>query len=151
MSIVSVRGVTRDYQQGKITVHALRGVDLDIEAGEFTALMGPSGSGKTTLLNMVGGLDRPTSGDVSVDGVALSTLSSSELSDLRLRKLGFIIKVKHKQHQPFRFGNDTKDISELLVELPAGIQKKVWHSGYKNVCMLTRLHDLFSQKVFCLM
>lgn len=93
MSIVSVRGVTRDYQQGKITVHALRGVDLDIEAGEFTALMGPSGSGKTTLLNMVGGLDRPTSGDVSVDGVALSTLSSSELSDLRLRKLGFIFQA----------------------------------------------------------
>ena len=93
MSIVSVRGVTRDYQQGKITVHALRGVDLDIEAGEFTALMGPSGSGKTTLLNMVGGLDRPTSGDVSVDGVSLSTLSSSELSDLRLRKLGFIFQA----------------------------------------------------------
>ena len=90
MSIVSVRGLTREYEQGKITVKALQGVDLDIEEGEFTALMGPSGSGKTTLLNQIGALDEPTGGSVVVEGQDLTKLSSSQLSDLRLRRLGFI-------------------------------------------------------------
>jgi len=90
MSIVSVRGVARDYQQGKVTVHALQGVDLDVEAGEFTALMGPSGSGKTTLLNDIGGLDTPTAGTVTVDGVDLGSLSASALSDIRLNRIGFV-------------------------------------------------------------
>jgi len=90
MSIVSVRGLTREYVQGSVTVHALRGVDLDIESGEFTALMGPSGSGKTTLLNQVGALDQPTAGKVVVDGRDLTSLSAGQLSDLRLHRLGFI-------------------------------------------------------------
>jgi putative ABC transport system ATP-binding protein len=90
MSIVSVRGVVRHYQQGDITVKALNGVDLDLEAGEFTALMGPSGSGKTTLLNQIGGLDRPDKGTITIDGVEISSLSSSQLADVRLRKLGFV-------------------------------------------------------------
>jgi putative ABC transport system ATP-binding protein len=88
--IVSVRGLTREYKQGSVTVHALRGVDLDIEAGEFTALMGPSGSGKTTLLNQIGALDQPTAGSVVVDGRELAQLSAGQLSDLRLHRLGFI-------------------------------------------------------------
>lgn len=90
MPIASVRGVTRDYQQGQLTVRALRGVDLDVEPGEFTALMGPSGSGKTTLLNLIGGLDVPTSGTVQVDGRALDQMSPKELSDLRRDRIGFV-------------------------------------------------------------
>ncbi len=90
MSIVTVRGLTREYQQGAVTVKALNGVDLEIEEGEFTALMGPSGSGKTTLLNQIGALDEPTSGTVVIDGKDLTTLSSAQLSDLRLQRLGFI-------------------------------------------------------------
>ena len=90
MTIVSVRGLTREYEQGKIIVKALRGVDLDIEEGEFTALMGASGSGKTTLLNQIGALDEPTSGTVVVDGQDLTKLSSGQLSDIRLQRLGFI-------------------------------------------------------------
>ncbi len=93
MAIVSVRGVTREYQQGNLTVKALRGVDLDVESGEFTALMGPSGSGKTTLLNLIGGLDVPTAGSVTVDGHELSALSAGALSDLRLHRLGFIFQA----------------------------------------------------------
>jgi putative ABC transport system ATP-binding protein len=90
MSIVSVRNLVRTYVQAGQTVSALAGVDLDVEPGEFTALMGPSGSGKTTLLNAIGGLDRPTSGSVVVDGTDLTTLSATALSDLRLRRIGFI-------------------------------------------------------------
>ena len=91
--IVTVRGLTRDYAQGAITVNALRGVDLDIAAGEFTALMGPSGSGKTTLLNLIGGLDKPTAGAVVVDGNDLSTMSPAQVSQIRLRRIGFVFQA----------------------------------------------------------
>jgi putative ABC transport system ATP-binding protein len=90
MSIVSVRNLKRIYVQGGHSVQALAGVDLDIEAGEFTVLMGPSGSGKTTLLNMIGGLDKPTEGSIEVDGKKINEMRAGDLSDLRLNRLGFI-------------------------------------------------------------
>lgn len=93
MSLVVVRGVHRVYTQGATEVAALRGVDLDIASGEFTALMGPSGSGKTTLLNVVGALDRPTRGEVTVDGVSLGAVSATALSDLRLSRIGFVFQA----------------------------------------------------------
>ena len=93
MSIVSVKSVHRDYQQGEFVVKALQGVDLNIEKGEFTVLMGPSGSGKTTLLNIIGGLDTPSSGSVKVGEQDISSLSSGELSDLRLHRLGFVFQA----------------------------------------------------------
>ena len=90
MSIVTVRGLEREYRQGDLVVRALRGVDLDIDTGEFTALMGPSGSGKTTLLNLIGALDEPTAGTVTVDGKELSSMSAGARSDMRLARLGFV-------------------------------------------------------------
>ncbi len=91
--IVTLRGLTRDYRQGPHTVRALRGVDLDIHPGEFTALMGSSGSGKSTLLNLVGGLDGATSGSVVVDGRDLAAMSAAERSDMRRMKLGFVFQA----------------------------------------------------------
>jgi putative ABC transport system ATP-binding protein len=91
--IVSTRQLHRTYLQGEGEVHALDGVDLDIEPGEFVALMGASGSGKTTLLNLIGGLDRPTSGEVQVDGQSLGALSSGALSRLRLDRIGFVFQA----------------------------------------------------------
>lgn len=88
--IVTCRGVTKTYGSGELAVHALRDVDLDILPGDFATLAGPSGSGKTTLLNMIGALDPPTSGVVTIDGQALGSLSKSQLSDLRLTKVGFV-------------------------------------------------------------
>ncbi len=93
MSIVSVRGATRDYTQGEHTVHALRGVDLDVESGEFTVLMGPSGSGKTTLLNLIGGLDEPSGGTIQVEGKDLAAMTGGERSRLRLKRLGFVFQA----------------------------------------------------------
>jgi len=93
MTIVSVQGVMRDYTQGEHTVRALRGVDLTVESGEFMALMGPSGSGKTTLLNLIGGLDVPTSGTISVEDTELSALSPGVLSDLRRDRIGFVFQA----------------------------------------------------------
>ena len=93
MPIVSTRQLHRTYLQGDGEVHALDGVDLDIEPGEFVALMGASGSGKTTLLNLIGGLDRPTRGEVQVDGQSLGALSSGALSRLRLDRIGFVFQA----------------------------------------------------------
>ncbi len=89
-TIVNLQEVTKDYGQGQALTHALRGVNLVIEAGDFTAMAGPSGSGKSTLLNIMGGLDRPTSGRVQVDGREISDLSNTELGLLRRDRLGFI-------------------------------------------------------------
>jgi len=90
MSIISVRDVSKEYQLGKTTVPALRGVSLEVEQGEFLSIAGPSGSGKTTLLNLVGCVDTPTSGTVEVAGQDTSKLKERALTELRLRKIGFI-------------------------------------------------------------
>jgi putative ABC transport system ATP-binding protein len=93
MAIINVEGLTKDYRQGNLTVPALRGIDLTIEPGEFTALMGPSGSGKSTLLNMLGALDEPTSGRILVEGRDLGTLSAIERSKVRLNRLGMVFQA----------------------------------------------------------
>jgi len=88
--IISVDNIHKSYLMGKEAVPALRGVSLDIEQGEFVCLMGPSGSGKTTLLNVIGGLDEPSRGHVTIDGENLVAMSENELALLRLQKMGFI-------------------------------------------------------------
>jgi len=93
MKIIEIKNCTKDYATDSISVRALRQIDLEVEQGEFTAIAGPSGSGKTTLLNIIGGLDRPTAGDVNVSGKYLPSLSARELSDLRLRKIGFVFQA----------------------------------------------------------
>jgi len=89
-SIVSMKGVAKAYRRGKQRVDVLRGIDLDVAQGEFLALMGPSGSGKTTLLNLIGGLDRPDRGEITVAGERLDTLSPGKLTKWRARHVGFI-------------------------------------------------------------
>jgi putative ABC transport system ATP-binding protein len=91
--VIRVSGVTKDYRQGSIDVHALRGVDLDIAAGEFTAICGPSGSGKTTLLNLIGALDVPTTGSLEVDGKDLAALGRRGRSTLRRDRIGFVFQA----------------------------------------------------------
>jgi len=93
MTILEARDVTKTYETRGVETRALRGVTLDIEAGEFSALAGPSGSGKTTLLNLFGALDVPTSGVIRLEGQALGDLSGSELAALRLEKLGFVFQA----------------------------------------------------------
>jgi putative ABC transport system ATP-binding protein len=89
-SIVSVRNVSKDYMLGKTVVQALREVTLEVQGGDFLSIAGPSGSGKTTLLNLVGCVDTPTGGVVEVDGRDTSKLSERALTELRLRRIGFI-------------------------------------------------------------
>ena len=90
MEVAKIENVTRVFKTGKIETHALRGVDLTIESGEFTALVGPSGSGKTTLLQLIGCLDQPTSGRVFVIGKDVSKLNRNQRADMRRGTIGFI-------------------------------------------------------------
>lgn len=88
--IVKLEGITRVYRQGSVAVNALGGIDLEIRRGDFAVLVGPSGSGKTTLLNLIGGLDSPTDGRLWVAGTEIGRMSKAELSQVRLRKIGFV-------------------------------------------------------------
>ena len=88
--IISCRNLTKIYTMGEQEVRALDGVDLDIEEGEFVAIMGPSGSGKSSLMNLIGALDRPTTGEMWINGRALSEMSRDDLADLRNETLGFV-------------------------------------------------------------
>ncbi len=88
--VIELRGVVKVYRVGSIQTRALRGIDLVVYRGDFIAIMGPSGSGKTTLLNMIGLLDKPTSGKIFIDGVDVSRLSRKEMAYIRNRKIGFV-------------------------------------------------------------
>src|SRR5436305_6838091 len=89
-ALIEVKDIAKTYKMGKMEVRALRHVTLTIERGEFVAIMGPSGSGKSTFMNLIGCLDRPTSGTYVLDGVDVTRMPSSQLATLRSRKLGFI-------------------------------------------------------------
>ncbi len=88
--VIQVSGLKKDFHVGEITVHALRGINLEIEEGEFVAIMGTSGSGKSTMLNILGCLDKPTSGTYMLDGISMGELNKNELAGLRNLKLGFV-------------------------------------------------------------
>ncbi|TET23170.1 MAG: ABC transporter ATP-binding protein [Candidatus Stahlbacteria bacterium] len=90
MALLSIQGLTKDYKTGKVITKALRGIDLEIAEGEFLSIAGPSGSGKTTLLNIIGCLDVPTSGKVSLNGTDLADLSNKARAELRKDSIGFV-------------------------------------------------------------
>jgi len=90
MNAVKLQGVSRVYRQGSVAVNALTQIDLEIRQGDFAVLVGPSGSGKTTLLNLIGGLDTPTAGRIEVACTEIGRMSRAQLSDVRLRKIGFV-------------------------------------------------------------
>src|SRR5436190_13050589 len=88
--VILLKDVHKIYQTGEIEVHALRGVSLEVHRGEFVAVMGPSGSGKSTFMNLIGCLDRPTSGSYILNGIPVASLTRDALADVRNRELGFI-------------------------------------------------------------
>jgi len=92
-SLITVRNINKVYRRGGESIEVLQGLNLDVESGEFVAFMGPSGSGKTTLLNLLGGLDTPTSGTVTVDGDEITHMSGRKLASWRARHVGFIFQM----------------------------------------------------------
>jgi putative ABC transport system ATP-binding protein len=110
--IIETKNLIKDYPQGDSTLRVLKGINLQVHEGEFLAIMGPSGSGKSTILNMIGALDKPTSGKVYIKGTDLSTLNDNQLADLRNKEIGFI----------FQFFNLVPRMNALKnVELPMAI------------------------------
>ena len=93
MNVIEIKDLFKIYNGSSVEVRAVNGINLTVEEGEFTAIVGPSGSGKTTFLNLLGGLDRPTSGEVIVDGVNVWNLKSRKLIDFRLRNIGFVFQA----------------------------------------------------------
>ncbi len=113
-TLVSIRNLSKTYQRGPEKVEVLHGIDLEIPRGDFVALMGPSGSGKTTLLNLIGGLDSPTAGEITVDGQRIDRMSSGQLSNWRSNHVGFV----------FQFYNLMATLSaQKNVELPLLLTK----------------------------
>lgn len=90
MNILETKNLHKIYDEKTVPVYAVNGIDLIIKKGEFTAIVGPSGSGKTTLLNLIGGLDKPTEGEILIEGIKIHELSAHKLTDFRLRNIGFV-------------------------------------------------------------
>lgn len=93
MTTIKTENLTKIYTDGKVSVTALKNISIEIQPAEFVVIAGPSGSGKTTLLNLIGGLDKPTTGKVYIDGKDITQMKRDELSDLRLKKIGFIFQA----------------------------------------------------------
>jgi putative ABC transport system ATP-binding protein len=140
--IVEARDVKKSYRLGNISVPALRGVSFDVGEGEFLTIFGPSGSGKSTLLHLIGGLDRPDGGEISVDGSKLLQLGDDELARLRLTKIGFV----------FQFFNLLPRITALAnVELPlaiANLPKKESMERAKEMLRLVGLETRMDHRPF---
>jgi putative ABC transport system ATP-binding protein len=90
MAVIEAKGLEKIYDQSKVPVAALNGIDVSVEKGDFLAIVGPSGSGKTTLLNVIGGLDYPTKGSVLIDGIDISAMNEDDLIEFRLNHIGFV-------------------------------------------------------------
>jgi len=132
-ALLEVKDIKKTYKMGKVLVPALRGVTFDVEEGEFLAILGPSGSGKSTLLHTIGGLDRPTEGEVFIDGIDLYKLSDSKLAEIRLHKVGFV----------FQFFNLLPRLTALKnVELPSALAEDSERESMNKVQRMLKLVGL---------
>ena len=117
-NVIEIRNIIRDFPLGQETVHVLKGIDLDIESGDYIAIMGPSGSGKSTLMNLLGCLDTPTSGSYNLNGKDVSKMSDDELAEIRNKEIGFVF-------QTFNLMPRTTALENVaLPMIYAGISKK---------------------------
>ena len=121
-TLVSIRNLHKTYQRGPEKVDVLRGIDLDIDKGDFVALMGPSGSGKTTLLNLIGGLDSPSSGSIEVDGGRIDNLGSGQLAHWRSTNVGFVFQFYNLM--PTLTAQRNVELPLLLTKLGAAQRKR---------------------------
>jgi putative ABC transport system ATP-binding protein len=137
MKVLEIKNVHKIYNSSEVKVHAVNGVNLEFEKGEFAAIVGPSGSGKTTLLNMIGGLDQPSDGEIMVDHTNLATLKSSALIDFRMRNIGFVFQsynlipvLTAKENVEFimslqKWGKEERDARTLELLRAVGLGERV--------------------------
>ena len=135
MKVIDIKNVEKVYNDSEVKVNAVNGVTLSFEEGEFAAIVGPSGSGKTTLLNMLGGLDNPTSGEITIGGVNISTLKGSKLIDFRLHNIGFVF-----QSYNLIPVLTAKENTEFVMQMQ-GIPKKKRDKRVKELLTMVGLGD----------
>ena len=121
-ALISIRDVTKTYSRGKQPVQVLHGINLEIPKGDFVALMGPSGSGKTTLLNLIGGLDQPSRGQISIDGKRIDSLSGGQLAQWRAANVGFVFQFYNLM--PVLTAQANVELPLLLTRLNAAQRKR---------------------------
>src|SRR2546423_9293293 len=137
-SLIQVRGLNKTYKRGGESIQVLQGLNLDVEKGDFVAFMGPSGSGKTTLLNLMGGLDVPTSGTISVDGDEITHMSASKLTQWRARHVGFIFQMYNLIPVLTAFQN--VELPLLLTKLSKSDRRKHVETALAVVGLSDRMH-----------
>jgi len=140
MSVISMKRISKNYEMGEAMVHALREIDLEVEPGEFLAIVGPSGSGKSTLMNLIGCLDRPSGGEYHLDGERVSDLNDDELAHIRNKKIGFVFQTfnllprtncLHNVELPLLYSNVARRERErkaLEMLTRVGLAERVYHN-----------------------
>jgi putative ABC transport system ATP-binding protein len=137
-NLITIRDLTKSYTRGKQKVEVLHGLTLDIPKGDFVALMGPSGSGKTTLLNLIGGLDQPSSGEISIDGKRIDKFSSGELAKWRAHNVGFVFQFYNLM--PVLTAQGNVELPLLLTNLSAAKRKQNVSIALEVVGLAERAH-----------
>src|SRR5437764_947126 len=137
-SLIQVRGLDKTYRRGGEEIHVLQGLNLDVDKGEFVAFMGPSGSGKTTLLNLLGGLDVPSQGSISVAGDEITSMSRGRLTEWRARHVGFIFQMYNLI--PVLTAYQNVELPLLLTSLSKEQRRKHVETALAVVGLSDRMH-----------
>src|SRR5271157_182081 len=138
MSLIRFQNISRRYQMGAETVHALRDVSLEIQRGEYVAIMGPSGSGKSTLMNLIGCLDTPTSGQYELNGVQVSEMNDNQLAEVRNREIGFVFQTFNLLPRSNALRN--VELPLIYAGVPAEERRRVALEALDNVSLKDRIH-----------
>jgi putative ABC transport system ATP-binding protein len=138
MPLIRFHKISRRYQMGTETIHALREVSLEIERGEYVAIMGPSGSGKSTLMNLIGCLDTPTGGDYELNGVQVSQMDDNQLAEIRNKEIGFIFQTFNLLPRSDALRN--VELPLIYSGMPAEERRQVALEALRNVGLADRIH-----------
>ncbi len=138
MSLIHLQQIARRYKMGGETVHALRDVSLDIQRGEYVAIMGPSGSGKSTLMNLIGCLDTPSTGRYILNGVSVSQMGDNQLAEIRNREIGFVFQTFNLLARSNALHN--VELPLIYAGVPADERRRMALDALANVCLADRVH-----------
>jgi putative ABC transport system ATP-binding protein len=138
VSLIRLQEISRRYQMGAETVHALRGVSLEIQRGEYVAIMGPSGSGKSTLMNLVGCLDTPTGGTYELNGSQVSEMNENQLAEIRNREIGFVFQTFNLLPRSDALRN--VELPLIYAGIPSKERRQIALEALRNVGLADRVH-----------
>jgi putative ABC transport system ATP-binding protein len=138
MSLIHLHNISRRYQMGAETIHALREVSLDIQRGEYVAIMGPSGSGKSTIMNLIGCLDTPTSGEYELNGLRVSEMDDNQLAEIRNKEIGFIFQTFNLLPRSDALRN--VELPLVYWGIPAGERREIALEALASVGLADRVH-----------